>query len=184
MRTQLLIVGLLLLTAAPASAEWPGPADTLALALLDSLQTGPVGLRLETDPEAAGRQLWNAYANRDLAKRYTQIEVPGGKSVWPVFKARLVAAADARGLESGSLERALGAIEKQEAHLTTKGQLFPIGAFVARQDGGKVWVIPCLWESGYVLDGDGSPRPVRARHIRIWAFSREDGRQVGYITCK
>ena len=185
MRKVQIAVGLLL-HVIPMSvlAEWPSPADTLALALLDSLQVGAISLNLSSDPDEAGRQLWGQFAKGELAKRYSQIEVPGGKSVWPVFRDRLVAVAIEKGFDSKSLVGALGQIEQNEERLTTKGQLYPIGAFVARARTGKVWVVPCHWESGYQPPKEGQRIPLQAKHIRIWAFAMGSGRQVGYVTCK
>ncbi len=166
------------------SAEWPDSDNQLAITLLDSLQVGEIDLRLAQDSEVARKQLWDLYANSELSDRYAQIEVPGGTSVWPVFRDRLIAAVRAKKVDSESLERALSKIEQQEPGLTTKGQLFPFGAFVARRGKEKVWVIPCQWESGYRPPVDGRPIPMKAGHIRVWAFSIESGRQVGFTTCK
>ena len=167
-----------------AQDNWPSSGDSLAAVLLDSLQVAQIGLLLAEDAEKVEQQLWGTFANRELAMRYSQIEVPADVSAWPTFRARLVKAAKAAGRNSDSLARALEEIAKQEEQLIRKGQIYPFGAFIAKQRGEKVWLIPCLWESGISYDSEGRPRPVRARHIRIWAFLVEGGRQVGYVTCK
>ena len=175
---------LLLVFSSGAFAQWPAADDTRALALLDSLQVGAIDLELAADPEVVQRQLWDLYANQELGKRYAQIEVPGGSSVWPVFRSRLIATANAHKLDSASLESALAIIERQEPHLVSKGQLLPYGAFLARRAGEDVWVIPCGWESGYQPPTDGVTHPVKVGHIRVWALLASSGEQVGYSTCR
>ena len=167
-----------------AQYGWPSSADSLAVALLDSLQVAKISLLLSEEPDDVAQQLWGTFANRDLAKRYSQIEIPSNKPAWPVFRARLIDVAKAAGRNKESLARALDEIAKQEEWLVSERQIYPIGAFIAKQRGEKVWVIPCLSESGISYDGEGQPRPMRARHIQIWAFLVESGRQVGYVTCK
>jgi hypothetical protein len=178
---QFIVIAAVLILNVPAvaSVDWPAPSDTLALALLDSLQVSELDIELDEDLEVAGKQLWDLFATQELAKMYAAIDLPGGASVWHIFRSRLLDAASESGFEIGSLKRALDSIEESEPHLTTNGQLLPFGAFMAHYNGARAWVVPCRWESGY------SPlRPVKAQHIRIWAFSVESGDQVGYITCK
>jgi hypothetical protein len=175
---------LLAIASSGACAEWPPADNTRALALLDSLQVGVIDLELATEPQIAQKQLWDLYANQELGQRYAQIEVPGGSSVWPVFRARLIATAKASHLDAASLERTLDIIERQEPHLTSKGQLFPYGAFLAGRAGEAVWVIPCRWESGYRPPTSSVSFPLKAGHIRIWAFLAKSGKQIGYSTCK
>lgn len=162
--------------------EWPSSSDTLAVLLLDSLQVADISLLLSEDADEIKQQLWGTFASRDLANRYSQIEVPSRVRAWPLFRARLLDAATAARRNPRSLARALDDIEKQEEWLIAERQIFPIGAFVAKQRGEKVWVIPCLWEGGVTYNSDGQPRPVRARHLRIWAFLIGNGRQIGYET--
>lgn len=167
-----------------SQGRWPSSADSLAVSLLDSMQVAKISLLLSEDPNEVEQQLWGTFANRDLATRYSQIEVPSDVRAWPVFRARLLSAAENSKRNTESLARALDIIEEHEQWLVAERLIFPIGAFIAKQRGEKVWVIPCLWESGVSSDGTGSPRPVRARHIQIWAFSIENCRQVGFATCK
>ncbi len=178
---QFVVLAAVLILSAPAiaSGDWPTPSDSLALALLDSLQVSELDLRLDEDMEVAGKQLWDLFANQELAKRYAEIDLPGGTSVWHVFRSRLIDIAAESGFEIASLKRALDTIEQDEPDLTTKGQLLPFGAFMAHRNGERAWIVPCGWESWH-----SPPRPVKAKHIRIWAFSVESGEQVGYITCK
>ncbi len=163
---------------------WPSAGDSLAAAMLDSLQVATIDLRLSDDSNEAKQQLWGTFANRGLAMRYSRIAIPGDVSAWWVFRERLVEAAKTEGRNADSLARALDEIAKQEERLIAEGQIYPFGAFIAKQRGERVWVIPCLWESGTSYDSEGQPRPVKASHIRIWAFLVESGRQVGYVTCK
>jgi hypothetical protein len=184
MQVRYFVAILLLILSAEAFAEWPDSRNTRALALLDSLQVGEIDLELATDSEMARKQLWDLYANQELSKRYAQVEVPGGASVWPVFRSRLVATAKTNNFESALLEKVLHIIEQQEPHLTTKGQLIPFGAFLAHRSGEAVWVVPCNWASGYRPPKDGVPIPMTVSHIRVWAFLAKNGEQVGYSTCK
>ncbi len=167
-----------------AQFDWPKSDDSLATALLDSLQVAGISLLLSEDPGDIKQQLWGTFANRDLAVRYSQIEIPAGVSAWPVFRARLIETAKAAGRNSDSLTGALDEIARQQERLVAEGQIFPFGAFIAKQRGEKVWAIPCLWESGRSYGDEGKPRPVRAGHIQIWAFLIENGRQIGYVSCK
>jgi len=167
-----------------AQFDWPKSDDSLATALLDSLQVAPISLLLSEDPGDIKQQLWGTFANRELALRYSQIEIPAGVSAWPVFRGRLIEAAKAAGRNSESLAGALDEIARQKEWLVTEKQIFPFGAFIAKQRGEKVWAIPCLWESGRSYDDEGMPSPVRAGHIQIWAFLIESGRQIGYVSCK
>ena len=176
-------------TLAPATtvrpaAGWPYAEDTLALALLDSLQVGKIDLEIAADSEEAGRQLWDLLENSELSKRCSQLRVPSGTSVWPVFRSRLVAVARSNGFESASLERVLNVIEQHEPHLTTKGQLIPFAALQAHRAGEVAWVILCRWESGYRPPEHGVTYSTKVGHIRAWAFLAQSSQQVGYTTCR
>ena len=198
-----LTAGIVFVVATGAYATWPAAGDTLAPATtvgpiekwaqidemlapmpLDSLQVKRINLELSKNPEEASQQLWNLLKNSEVSKHYGQLKVPGGTSVWPIFRSRLVAAAETGGFDYSSLEMVLNSIEQQEPYLTTKGQLIPFAALLVHQAGDEVWVIPCRWESGYQPPRDGIPFMIEAGHIRAWAFLAQNGQQVGYTTCK
>jgi len=164
--------------------EWPTEADSLALVLLDSMQVCRIDLKLSSDPDEARRRLWATFANRDLAKRYGQLQIPPGERAWSIFRDRLLEVAREKGMKYQSLEKSLDQIYDESGYLAQKCLLFPFGAFLARQGQDDAWIIPCLWESGASSKSEGVPYPVRAHHIRIWAFMTTSGEKVGYVTCK
>ncbi len=178
------LVLLVLLAAAALATEWPTREDRQAIGLLDSLQVAPIHLDLDMDPQVASKQLWDRFANGELAKIYATLPLPGNQSAWPIFKSKLLNTAKAQGLETSSLENALNKIERKETWLTSKGQLIPFGAFIAHQGHKKVWVIPCGWEYGYSSQHDGPVQVVKPSHIRIWAYLMGSGQEVAYVTCK
>ncbi len=73
---------------------------------------------------------------------------------------------------------------KRQERLVTEGQIFPVGAFIAKRHREKIWVIPCLWESGRPHDAAGRPQPMKTHHIQIWAFHIQSGQEVGHVSCK
>lgn len=185
-RTRLLgVLAFLVMASSHAFAQnWPAATDTLATALLDSLQVARIELKLSEDSAEAGRQLWAKFANQDLGDRYSQIAIPAEVRSWGVFRGRLVEVVRAQGMPVESLELCLDRIQAECASLIEKGQLFPYGAFLARQWGDDAWLIPCRWESSVTYGPGHIPNPVRAGHVRIWAFMVGSGEKVGYTTCR
>lgn len=107
--------------------DWPAESDTLAHQLLNEVQVAKVDILLSFDTKEMERQLWDRYANKEPAKKYGGIEIPGSV---------------------------------------------------------QVWLIPCVWESGYVGGPDGKPLPMRLGHIRVWAYYADTAEKAGFMTCK
>ena len=167
-----------------STSRWPRFSDQPAYGLLSTVSVEPANISLSSDPDSTSGQLWQLFANRDLANKYSEVEIPYGSHAWPVFRDKLLRVATKRMMDVGSLERVLAKIEAEEAVPARLKQLLPYGAYLGHQGSKQVWIIPCVWEVGVSYDSEHRARPVRLGHIRVWAYDAETAEKVGFVTCK
>jgi hypothetical protein len=95
------------------------------------------------------------------------------------FSDELIQKAYRGGLDSASLSSILKIILAE-----TNGQplaYLPVAAYQTTLNGEPVWIVAVHWEQCF---GPEDPIPVRQLcHVRSFAFTQRDLKQVGFITC-
>lgn len=156
--------------------EAPPPA---ARGLLSELVVEPVSIDYGEPEERWGRALWDTFANSPLHEKFSAVSTADWHANFLRHEARLVALARARGFDAEALASCFKRIEPEPY---AEIALLPIGAFLARRGREPVWIIVCNWEwspSHPSMDGGLAG----FGHIRAWAFSARDCRQLDYMTC-
>jgi len=99
---------------------------------------------------------------------------------YELFSRALIDKANRTGFESESLAKVLGCILADAA-----GQpiaYLPVAAYETALNGEPVWVVAVHWEEYF---GHTAPIPAMPLgHIRSFAFTQKNSKQVGFMTCR
>ena len=104
----------------------------------------------------------------------------GWKENYEIFSRALIDKANRFGFDSESLTKVLRCIL---ADATSQPLAYvPVAAYETTLSGEPVWVVAVHWEEYF-----GPEHPIPAMplgHIRSYAFTQKDLKQVGFITCR
>lgn len=144
--------------------------------------TGVVVARAEgvLPPDQNQLSLWLSEHIDCLEGRFDSQTTQGWKGNYEVFSRLLIDKANRAGFDSDSLAKVLSCILAD-----AEGQpiaYLPVAAYETTLNGEPVWVVAVHWEQCF---GPEDPSPVRPLgRIRSYAFTQNDSRQVGFMTCR
>jgi hypothetical protein len=92
------------------------------------------------------------------------------------YSAALLIKAASGGFDSRSLSNVLQVVLADSNRVCDAAYL-PVGAYETRLHNEPVWIVSLRWE----VD---SPEPERLGHIRAYAFTARDVKEVGFVTCR
>lgn len=92
----------------------------------------------------------------------------------PLPQTALLERARQAGLDADSL---LTCLEAVRATATDALPIIPVGAYAARAENRRVWIIVAKWELEDMGDHGMS-------HFRAWAFDAQTTEELGFVTCE
>src|SRR5882724_1067476 len=92
------------------------------------------------------------------------------------YSAALLAKAASEGFDSRSLSNVLQVV-LADSNRDCQSAYLPVGAYATRFHSDPAWIVAVHWE----VD---SAQPERLGHIRAYAFTAKDVKEVGFLTCR
>jgi hypothetical protein len=144
--------------------------------------TGVVVMRIEgaLPADQNQRSIWLSEHIDCMEGRFGSLTTRGWRANYEFFSRALIDKADRAGFDSESLAKVIRCILADAS-----GQplaYVPVAAYETTLNGEPVWVVAIHWEEYF---GPEHPIPAIALgHIRSYAFTQKDPKQVGFITCR
>jgi hypothetical protein len=101
------------------------------------------------------------------------------KENYDVFSRALVEKASTSGFDSRSLSEVLKLVlaDGEAQHLA----YLPIAAYVSELNGQPAWIVVLHWEETFSAEARGEHLPLS--HVRTYAYTQRDLKQVAFLTC-
>jgi hypothetical protein len=144
--------------------------------------TGVVAARLEgaLPADQNQRSLWLSEHIDCMEGSFGSQTTRGWRGNYDVFSRALIDKANRSGFDSESLTKVLRCILAGAAGLPLA--YVPVAAYETTLNGEPVWVVAVHWEEYF--GPEHSIPAVPLGHIRSYAFTQKDLKQVGFITCR
>lgn len=164
---------LIFLLLAPLS---PCVAGVISDSLLKKTEVREIKLQFYySDPDCRDR-FYNQFAKTPFVEQFFDLSTESWYATRIRYQNQIMRLTREKGFDTTSLSRCF---EKIPAKPMDEIAQIPIAAYCATLGAEKIWVILCVWEYATKLNG----KYLTTGHIKGWAFSAKDQKQLCFMSC-
>ncbi|MDD1777114.1 MAG: hypothetical protein LUQ65_03025 [Candidatus Helarchaeota archaeon] len=148
----------------------PTNADSIPLdALVNYVDVRKTDLNIDSpSSEFMKMALHNLFFGTEHVKMFDRLSTDDWEKKWNEYKSRLLAEAQAKGLDAASLQTCFSKIEPKVPVV-----LLPVEVYFAKNGKQDIWIIVCKW--GWPGENYG--------HVRGFVFNSKTAKLIGFATC-
>jgi hypothetical protein len=151
-------------------------ADVISDSLLNKVEVREIKLQFYTGDADSREHFYNQFAMTPFVEQFFDLSTGSWYATRIQYQKQIMRKAREQGLDTASLAKCF---QKIPAKPMDEIAQIPIAAYCATQDKEKIWVILCVWEYATMLNG----KPLTTGHIKGWAFSAKNQKQLCFMSC-
>jgi hypothetical protein len=151
-------------------------ADVTSDSLLKKVEVREIKLQFYSGDKDCRERFYAQFAMTPFVEQFFDLSTGSWYATRIVYQKEIMRKAREKGFDTTSLARCFGKIPARPMDEIAQ---IPIAAYCATQDQEKIWVILCVWEYASTLNG----KPLTTGHIKGWAFSAKNQKQLCFMSC-
>jgi len=154
----------------------PCSGDVISDSLFKKIEVKDTKLQFYCSDADCRERFFNQFAMTPFVEQFFDLSTQSWYATRIQYQNQIMHKASESGYDTVILAKCF---EKIPAKPLDEIAQIPIAAYCATQDREKIWVILCVWEYATVLNG----KYLTCGHIKGWAFSAKNQKQLCFMSC-